>query len=530
MAQWLIWLDGSVVHQPATTERHVIAATLSLAIDSAGSLEADVPVSHPLYQTIATLPILGANTWRVERDGAEVFRGRLLSRDRIPLDEAVHVVVEGDLAMLNDSICRPYDFSGSPAQYVTQLIDAHNAQVDPWKRFAVGDVTIVDKGGNGYIVRGSESSTTTWEELSKKTIESSDGGHLVLRRGTHVIDWLTSVATTCDQPVRLGWNMLGLEDSSDGSDLVTAIIPVGADVGGTRLIISPTRSGGVGVTVRDGIVINDALAATNGTIVREVVWDDVTQEPNLWDRALAYVQALSLPRSVTVQAIDMSDAGYQVDAYDVGQMVTLDALDTQGIMQVTGITWNLLDPSDGSITFGNVAVTSSSRSAQVTTTANAALFMAGSTTRPKASATFTGTDTTTTATTGNWKVATMDGILAANGSPADWFTFSSGVLTAARDCTIAVSGVMTWRDNVAGMRGMGISEGGGISGGSMTGTEHSVFTAQTATTGNYYRNVALPPKLFRLNEGDVLTLGHWEPSGGVYHNGGGHTWLTVEVL
>ena len=528
MAQWLIWLDGEVVHQPVTTERHVISATLSLALDSAGSLEADVPVSHPLYQTIATLPILGANTWRVERDGAEVFRGRLLSRDRIPLDEAVHVVVEGDLAMLNDSICRPYDFSGSPAQYVTQLIGSHNAQVEPWKRFVVGDVDIVDKGGNGYIVRGSESSTTTWEELSKKTIESSDGGHLVLRRGTHVIDWLTSVATTCDQPVRLGWNMLGLEDGSDGSELVTAIIPVGADVGGARLTISPTRSGGVGVTVRDGIVINDVLAASNGTVVREVVWDDVTQEPNLWDRALAYVQALSLPRSVTVKAIDMSDAGYQVDAYDVGQMVTLDALDTQGIMQVTGITWNLLDPSGGSITFGNVAVTSSSRSAQVTTTANAALFMAGNTTRPKAVTTYTGAASTSTASSSGWHLTSFDTRLAGVGYPSDTYEFVNGVITATRDCVLKVSGQMRWQDTVQGQRGFGAYTG--IAGGDSGGTEHSSFAHYATGTTNSNKTTWFSPRVFVLAEGEHITFRRYEQSGAVYTNGENFSWVTVEVV
>ena len=261
-----------------------------------------------------------------------------------------------------------------------------------------------------------------------------------------------------------------------------------------------------------------------------MTWDDVTLEPNLWDRAVSYVQSLSLPRSVTVSAIDMSDAGHSVDAFDVGQMVALDALDTQGTMQVTGITWDLLDPSGGSIDFGAASVTSSSRTAQTSLTADAALFVAGGAARPKASATFVGTDTTTTATANNWKAAPLDTIAAAYGSPSDWFAFASGTLTAMRACTLAVSGVMTWRDNVAGMRGIGISEGGGISGGSMTGTEHSVFTAQTATTGNYYRTVAFPRRLFRLAEGGTLTVGHWEPTGGVYYNGNGHTWLTVEVV
>ena len=531
MADWTIWLDGTVIHKPVTGERNAIAAKLSLALDSAGSLVLDVPVSHPAYATVANLPLLGANVWRVERDGAEVFRGRTLARTRQPLDGSVTVTVEGDLAMLNDSLRLPYEFSGSPSQYVRMLIDNHNAQCDPWKRFAVGDVTVTDS--NDYIVRGSESTTTTWEELSSKTFGSSAGGHVRVRPGTHVIDWLANVAGACDQPVRLGWNLLDLEDAADGSELVTAIRAVGADHDGTRLTLDPSRTGAQGVTVVDGLVLNDALVATNGVVAREVVWDDVTLEPNLWDRAVQYAQRLALPRSVTVTAIDMSDAGYSVDAFDVGQMVALDALDTQGTMQVAAIEWDMLDPAGGSITFGRAQVTSSARAAQVTQTADAALYVAGTSATPSR-ATRTGAATTTTATAANWKVAEFDTMLAVTGTPSAAYDFAAGVITARRPCVLCISGVMTWRDNVAGNRGFGVCVGGTITGGSMTGTEVSVFEGYNLTANNYFREVTFPPTLFRLDEGGTLTLGHHEPVGGTYydgtHNGAQRSWVTIEVV
>ena len=414
MAIWNIWLNNSIVHQPVTTTSNVIGATLALALDSAGSLEADVPVSHPLYPTIASLPLLGRDVWRVERDGTEVFRGRLLSRERMPLDGSVHVVVEGELAMLNDSLCLPYSFSGSPTEYVQQLVRGHNSQVDEWKRFSVGRVTVVDKGGNDYIVRGSESTSTTWEELSAKTVGSSDAGHIVLRRGTRVIDWLASVAAPCDQVVKLGWNLLNLSDEADGTELVTAIHAVGADQDGTRLEIATSRTGGAGVTVRGGMLVNDSLAATNGIVVREVVWDDVTTEAALWSRALAYCQQLSLPRSVTVKAIDMSDAGYAVDAFDVGQVVDLDAMDTQGRMQVTGIEWDLLDPAGGSITFGKAQVTSSARNASTSQTAQAAYYVAGNSSGGSGGATYTLSGDGATVTLSGSDGSTSDTTITAN--------------------------------------------------------------------------------------------------------------------
>lgn len=413
MAQWLVWLNNAIVHQPVTTTSNVTFGTLELALDSAGRLEVEVPVSHPLYTTIASLPLLGRDVWRVERDGAEVFRGRTLSRERVPLDGAVDVVIEGELAMLNDSLCLPYEYTGTPTGYLQQLVRLHNQQVEDWKRFSVGRVQTADSNDN--IVRGSESTATTWEELSAKTCGSSTGGHIVLRRGTRVIEWLDNVATPCDQPVKLGWNMLDLEDMADGAELVTAIHALGASSdGGARLEIASTRTGGAGVTVKNGYLVNDALAQTNGTIVREVVWDDVTLEPNLWSRALAYCQQLSLPRSVTVKAIDMSDAGYAVDAFDVGQVVDLDALDTQGRMQVTGIEWDLLDPAGGSITFGKAQVTSSARNASTSQTAQAAYYVAGNSSGGSGGATYTLSGDGATVTLSGSDGSTSDTTITAN--------------------------------------------------------------------------------------------------------------------
>ena len=529
MAQWTVWLDGAVMHQPVTNERNATAARLELALDGAGLMEIEIPTSHPEYARAASLPILGRPVWRVERDGAEVFRGRTLARTRAPLDGAVRVTVEGELAMLNDTLAAPYEYAGSPAGYLSMMLEGHNAQADPWKRFSLGRVSVP-----GSIVRGSESFATTWEELAAKTFESSAGGHIVLRRGTRTIDWLADASEPCGQPVRLGWNLLRIEDEADGAELATAIRAQGADVDGARVELAPERTGAPGVTRRGDLLVSDALAQDHGTVARVVTWDDVTLEPNLWSRAVEYVQGLAMPRSVTVSAIDMSDAGHAVDAFDVGQVVTLDALDTQGTMQVTGIEWDLLDPAGGSITFGAARVTSSARAAEAASVADAALYVAGGRARPgtggRSSATYAGAGTTETASTANWKVAKMNALVASAGTPGEAFTFSDGVITAVRPCVLSVTGVMSWRDNVTGQRGFGVCEGGTITGGTMTGTEHSVFNGYNLTSGNYYRAVTFPPRLFGLAAGDVLTLGHWEPTNGVYYNGGGHTWATIEVV
>ena len=86
--------------------------------------------------------------------------------------------------------------------------------------------------------------------------------------------------------------------------------------------------------------------------------------------------------------------------------------------------------------------------------------------------TYTGTNSTATASASGWQLTYFNTVVAEVGSPRTYdYSFSNGVLTATRDCVLEISGVMNWTDALAGNRGFGIFEGTTVG----SGTEASSF-------------------------------------------------------
>lgn len=140
--------------------------------------------------------------------------------------------------------------------------------------------------------------------------------------------------------------------------------------------------------------------------------------------------------------------------------------------------------------------------------------------------TYTGTNTTDTASAAGWQLTWFNTVINEQGSPRTYdYSFSNGVLTATRDCVLEISGVMNWKDSVAGLRGFGIFEG--TTAGS--GTEHSAFM-QFPSAFTDRKSVVFPPKLFTLAAGSSLTFGRYQQQNAVYQNGTNYSWVTIKVV
>lgn len=140
--------------------------------------------------------------------------------------------------------------------------------------------------------------------------------------------------------------------------------------------------------------------------------------------------------------------------------------------------------------------------------------------------TYTGSNTTSTAPAAGWQLTWFNTVVSEHGTPRTYdYTFSNGVLTAKRDCVLEISGVMNWKDSVAGLRGFGIFEGATAG----SGTEHSTFM-QFPSAFTDRKSVVFPPKLFTLTAGSSLTFGRYQQANAVYQNGTNYSWLTIKVV
>ena len=359
---WRVKLGTQTVYEPNNTRLSAVNAVLSTKLSAPGEFELSLPFGHALYDELAAMPLLANNWFIVERDGCEIWRGRLLRRESQPLDGVMVLVIEGELGLFNDAVCEPYSVTEPPQTFLARLVNMLNSQVDSWKRFNVGRVSVADVAGTGNITREVQAPTDMMQELLAKTCNSNAGGYLMVRRenGARYIDWLSDPGVIGSQPIKTAYNLLGVDDIADGGDFHTAVYATGAQIDDgagnySTLTLESLADRTDQSTAKVGaLMINTDLQAVHGIIARVVAWDDVSDVDNLYTRARQYVRSLAEPRTVTVNALDMSLTGSGVAPFEIGQRVPVETPTFTGSALVTGVTYDLLDPNGGAVEFADI--------------------------------------------------------------------------------------------------------------------------------------------------------------------------------
>ena len=141
-----VYCDSFLLYNDQLEGYQIFNPKVELELNKTGQFEFTIYNDHPYFDRLKRLKSIIT----VYQDGFLLFRGRILN-DEQGFHNEKQVSCEGELAFLVDSIQRPYDFTGTPAELFTQLINNHNAQVGADHQFIVGNVTVTDP--NDYISR-----------------------------------------------------------------------------------------------------------------------------------------------------------------------------------------------------------------------------------------------------------------------------------------------------------------------------------------------------------------------------------------
>lgn len=332
--------------------------------DKAGTFQFTIYPNHPNVNAVKRMK----SVIRIYSDGVLVFQGRPLDDDSGWYNQGTFLC-EGDLAMLNDSIQRPFcfpvdDSHTTPGDYLEFLVARHNSQMPPEKQFTVGTVTVAD--ANDYIARSDTEYSTTWE-LIQEGLLNTVGGHIVLRieGNTRFIDYLVDFEQLSSQPIIFGENLLDILTQRKGADLATAILPLGAvnEETGERLTIQSLDDSETDDICKEGDIVYSkaAEAVYGGRIIKALPWDDVTVPLNLLRKARAELQIRRQVASTQqLTAADMAAAGYNVEPWMINRYVYVtdephkDVHDLQPYYLITAMDINLMDPSQNTVTVGAV--------------------------------------------------------------------------------------------------------------------------------------------------------------------------------
>lgn len=298
---YIITCDGNLLYDPRVDDLKVANAKLQLEVNRSGSFDFTIYPAHPLYGTIQKLK----SVIEVYQDGLLLFRGRVLN-DRTGLFLNKEFECEGDLAFFNDTIMRPFEYTGNLVGFIQSIIDSHNAQAGADKQFTLGNVTVTDP--NDFITRSSIDYQTSWEVIENRLIKNL-GGYIVVRRsgGVNYIDYLVDSTIQSLQELKLEENILDIIKDTRSDTIITALIPLGAklmDEHGNetdqRLTISSVNGG-------LDYVHDVAAVAEYGWIFDTKIWDGVTDPNNLLTRANQELAVrINLGVSVELKAIDLS--------------------------------------------------------------------------------------------------------------------------------------------------------------------------------------------------------------------------------
>lgn len=195
---------------------------------------------------------------------------------------------------------------------LNHLINAHNSQVEEYKRFTVGEVDVTDPNDNLYLGIQREN---TWEALKSKLLDTL-GGEFRFRveDGMIYLDYLTEIGKTSTTEIAVSRNMKAIKQEKDPSAYVTRLIPYGCKLGQDteqRLDITSVNDG-------KNYIDDPEAIAVYGLHVNFQEWDDVTTAANLLAKGKQWLAENNKVKiKYTITALDLSLLGLDVDDFEV---------------------------------------------------------------------------------------------------------------------------------------------------------------------------------------------------------------------
>ena len=338
------------IYEPLDDTLRIFEPVLTQEMGSAGSFTFRVYKGHPYYKQLKVL----TSEVIVYDDGACVFCGRMW-RPEQDFDNMVAVTCEGELTYLLDSQQRPFTYTGGIDGYIGQLLDVHNSQVDASRQIKKGNIVVSGDGGyKEWTVQGFPETLTLLRQLPE-----SFGGYLRIRHeaGVRYLDYLWDYGGINSQVIRFGENLLDLTHYVDATQIITCLIPQGADVE-YKDESGETQSRAVDITsVNGGVdyIENAEAVELYGRIWGYQKWDDVTEPGILLAKAREHLkEASTLPGTMEISAVDLAQINHDVQQFGLGYWTDVSSA-PHGINQrflLTRREINLLDPGQGSITLG----------------------------------------------------------------------------------------------------------------------------------------------------------------------------------
>lgn len=347
-----------------TSNGLLLSGSITQAVNQIDSFTFSLPMGSSAYSSIKSM----LTTVKVYRGSSLMFKGRVINVNNSMSSTGQitkEVTCEGLLGYMHDGI---YPAGKHPSGVMSNamlgiIITAHNDTSD--HEFKVGDygdiVGLPELVENDYC--------DTYEALQMLMVDGY-GGEIRARydseNGNDVIDFSpTGFGEVSNTAIKLAVNMKEITQKVDASSIVTRLYAYGAkNASGYRLTMAV-----LGQTDKKEYIQDDEMVEEYGILPTVVFFDDIGQnwEYNsqgaeyaleLYNAALEYFETLKKPSTeYEVTALDLStiEAGFETfELYNTYHIYN-SLMGISADLRVTGITHNLLEPQNSSLTFTTVS-------------------------------------------------------------------------------------------------------------------------------------------------------------------------------
>lgn len=330
----------TIINQVSISSEERISGTIKKGINSFDSFTFSIypnNIGYNLiypYKTLVTVYNTHANKYE--------FIGRVLKPTGSMDSDGViskTFICESELAYLIDSVQVYGEYHDiSPYNYLKMILDNHNANVEEYKRFKIGNVTVKDNNNSIYRYLSYDSS---WANINEDLIDKL-GGELQVRYENNIkyLDYLTEIGKICSTEIRLGKNIQDITNDVDPTNFYTRVVPLGMklksqDSEGNEIELEErlTISG-----VNEGkIYIEDKEAIKEfGIITKYIFYDDEDDADDLYGKGVRYLASQRMLVSNSITALDLSIIELDFDSFEVGNYYPIihELLDINDLVRV----------------------------------------------------------------------------------------------------------------------------------------------------------------------------------------------------
>lgn len=345
-----VYADDTLVYAPHVDGYGLIDLKVTQGVNKAGTAEITMPPVHPAYSAFTPYKTLIT----IYRHDVLLFRGRVLYLAD-DLYGCRTITCEGERGFFHDAI-EPASGTqvrtDTPEGLFREYLFHYNSDVDDFKRFTVGEITVTDP--NDYV-RFEHSEAMTQGEVLDKLVELC-GGFITFTEGENgdrIINWYADMDRQSGQIIEFGENLLDFSRTGH-DDMATIIYPYGAkdEETGERVTIFDVEADNK--YFRSAIWDQEA-AERYGKISRAVYWDDVTKPENLLKKAQAYLEnSKQLVTTLELTAVDLSVLDKDIDTFNVGDWVQVYSAPhgLDAFFMLRERTYNLLHPEQDKVVLG----------------------------------------------------------------------------------------------------------------------------------------------------------------------------------